>query len=113
MFSKGKIPCTNTGEKLITLLVDLIDIFLYRLTLRISSGFYRGLCFAGDVFMENLGPDFREYDGIHYSFFKVFAIFFPAATGILAGANISGDLKVGSVFFVAFLVFFQFSVSFL
>ena len=81
--------------------------------MRISSGFYRGLCFAGDVFMENLGPDFREYDGIHYSFFKVFAIFFPAATGILAGANISGDLKVGSVFFVAFLVFFQFSVSFL
>ena len=51
LFSKGKISCTNTGEKLITLLVDLIDyfflifFFLYRLTLRISSGFYRGLFF--------------------------------------------------------------------
>lgn len=46
---------------------------------------------TGDVFVTNLGPDFR--DG--HSFFTVFSIFFPAATGILAGANISGDLKVG------------------
>uniref|UniRef100_A0A671X5D6 Solute carrier family 12 member 2 n=1 Tax=Sparus aurata TaxID=8175 RepID=A0A671X5D6_SPAAU len=40
------------------------------------------------IFIENLGPDFRDDE----TFFSVFAIFFPAATGILAGANISGDL---------------------
>ncbi|KAI9527543.1 hypothetical protein NQZ68_029644 [Dissostichus eleginoides] len=39
------------------------------------------------IMWENMGPDFRGE-----TFFSMFAIFFPAATGILAGANISGDL---------------------
>ncbi|XP_056287853.1 solute carrier family 12 member 2 isoform X2 [Pseudoliparis swirei] len=43
--------------------------------------------YDGVIMWENMGPDFREE-----TFFSVFAIFFPAATGILAGANISGDL---------------------
>ena len=42
-----------------------------------------------DTFKTNVGPDFHQGE----SFFSVFAIFFPAATGILAGVNISGDLK--------------------
>lgn len=41
-------------------------------------------------FKDNFVPDFRG----GYQFFTAFAIYFPAATGILAGANISGDLKV-------------------
>lgn len=50
--------------------------------------------FSADTFSENFYPDFRVQKGEQHNFFSVFAIFFPAATGILAGANISGDLKV-------------------
>lgn len=50
--------------------------------------------FAGQLFKENFYPDYRHKDGVNHNFFSVLAIFFPAATGILAGANISGDLKV-------------------
>ena len=47
-----------------------------------------------DTLKENFGPGFRKSEGTEQNFFTIFAIFFPAATGILAGANISGDLKV-------------------
>ena len=44
-----------------------------------------------EVASENLWSDYRpDKDGRTESFFTVFAVFFPAVTGIVAGANLSG-----------------------
>lgn len=53
--------------------------------------------FLDDTFASNWVSDYRTQENITYDFFKVFAIFFPSVTGIQAGANISGDLKVSAI----------------
>jgi solute carrier family 12 sodium/potassium/chloride transporter 2 len=47
-----------------------------------------------DLFNENWAPGYIFLDGEMQTFFSVFSVFFPAAIGILSGANVSGDLKV-------------------
>lgn len=45
--------------------------------------------FTIDRFVANFGSDYASGEG----FLTMFALFFPAATGIMAGANMSGDLR--------------------
>ena len=51
------------------------------------------------TFSANLGTGYTQIAGASgataqsYTFWSVFAIYFPAVTGILAGVNMSGDLK--------------------
>ncbi|KAF7492611.1 Solute carrier family 12 member 2 [Sarcoptes scabiei] len=63
----------------------LIGSFIPPTDLQISQGY---VGWSSSLIWENMFPDYRNE-----SFFSVFAVYFPAATGILAGANISGDLK--------------------
>lgn len=49
---------------------------------------------TGEAFKQNWGSNYKYSEGVNQNFFSVFAIFFPSVTGLQAGANISGDLKV-------------------
>ncbi|MBN3318382.1 S12A2 protein, partial [Atractosteus spatula] len=74
---------------LLVILVTAIFNYVIGSFIRVESKEPRGFFgYQVDIMLENMGSNFRE----DQTFFSVFAIFFPAATGILAGANISGDL---------------------
>ncbi|CAH1407510.1 unnamed protein product [Nezara viridula] len=80
---------------LVILLAAIIDFFIGALMgpqndESKAKGF---IGFSLETFKDNFGSDYRYENGVKQDFFSVFSIFFPAASGFLAGANISGDLK--------------------
>lgn len=52
------------------------------------------------TFKENWYSDYRIDNNVQQSIFTIFAVFFPSVTGIQAGANISGDLKVHKIILI-------------
>lgn len=74
---------------LVILLVAMVDFVVGAMIPPSSAEQSKGYFgWSTSIALENVGPDFQEGE----NFFTVFAVYFPAATGILAGANISGDL---------------------
>ena len=71
---------------LIAILNFLIGTFIPSSRSKEAFGYFS---YSGTIAAENFGPNYRNGN----DFFTMFSIFFPAATGILAGCNISGDLK--------------------
>lgn len=101
----GKFDIPIVGISLITLLVITIClslkfefVFQYLMILFMYAAIFAAL--LGPLLpgkpqwkLENLKNNWAPHFSKDQNFWSVYAIFFPACTGIMAGSNISGDLK--------------------
>jgi len=75
---------------LVLLLFSQVDFVVGTFLPRSAEVYAKGFTgWSMETAKTNLGANYEEGQ----SFFSVFAVFFPAVTGIVAGANLSGDLK--------------------
>ncbi|CAF1535605.1 unnamed protein product, partial [Rotaria sordida] len=75
---------------LITLSASLLDFFIGSVLPATEYKKRHGFeGYSWKIIKENFGPKFQNGE----TFQSVFGIFFPSVTGILAGANMSGNLK--------------------
>lgn len=67
-----------------------LQFFILATVIAALVSFYIGAIdtFDWQTFNQNMGPSFTDGE----NFWTLFALFFPAVTGIMAGANMSGDL---------------------
>jgi amino acid transporter len=68
-------------------LVTIVAILVGSFWQRTSDVAFVG--YSADVFLDNLWPQFSDGE----TAFSVFAVFFPISTGIMSGANLSGQLR--------------------
>jgi len=75
---------------LVLLLFSQIDFIIGTFIPKSDESYAKGFTgWSVETVSENIQPHYES----DQSFFSVFAVFFPAVTGIVAGANLSGDLK--------------------
>lgn len=79
------------------LIVSQFDFIIGSFMPKESEKKYGFIGYSSKIFVDNLlGTNYHDYDkgeNNQPGFFDVFGVFFPAVTGIVAGANLSGDLK--------------------
>ncbi|XP_047996146.1 bumetanide-sensitive sodium-(potassium)-chloride cotransporter-like [Leguminivora glycinivorella] len=87
---------TKTQNFLITMIVLAITNYVIGVAKGPSSNSDIARGFIGvsaETMKENSVPNFRYAEDVHHNVFTVFAMYFPAVTGVQAGANICGDLR--------------------